>query len=288
MSVEKVIDKSKQSKQEKLIGRHPADHVFFSKCIACEDLPTISTKIHRKLTELDKHKIICNIDLIIDYIIRHHLSYDDIERKRKILKGMGLERCSEKDWNLPSSDKTQKANFAEILLSEYLTSCSNLPLLVYRLRYNPNIDQSMKGDDVLLIEVNDFKKIIIGEAKLRTNPDKSVIEEIIKGVDNKKGLPISLSFIANIVQNENKKLAENIERLNSAISTEKINIVNVGFLLGNLNASNCIELYDDSHIDNPYNYNLLFISLGIDHPENLVTESFKLAVKTLNNQENGK
>lgn len=281
------MDKSKQSEQEKLIGRHPDKHKFFSKCIKCQDLPVTPKKIHRKLTGDDKHKIIDNLDLIIRYVIKHHLSPKDIARKRKILKEAGgFERCSEKNWNFPSSILTQKGNFAEILLSEYLKSCSNLSLLVYRLRYNPNIDQSMKGDDVLLIDTKDFKKIIIGEAKFRADPDKPAIKEIVKGVDKKKGLPISLPFVAGIIQCKNKKLAEDIERLNISISTEKINIVNVGFLLSNLDAFRCIEQYDgDLDIDN-----FLFISLGIDNPENLVTKSFELAVKKLNNQNqnNGK
>ena len=252
MSVEKIMDKSKQSEQEKLIGHHPDKHEFFSKYIKCQDLPVTPKKIHRKLTEDDEHKIIDNLDLIIEYVINHHCSPGDIKRKRKILKEVGgFERCSEKDWNFPSSILTQKGNFAEILLSEYLKSCSNLSLLVYRLRYNPNIDQSMKGDDVLLIDTKDFKKIIIGEAKFRTNPNKSVIKEIIQGVDSKKGLPISLPFIAEIIQDEDKKLAEDIERLNIEISTEKINIVNVGFLLSNPYAFRCIEQYDgDLDIDN--------------------------------------
>ncbi|MFQ6963494.1 MAG: Hachiman antiphage defense system protein HamA [Oscillospiraceae bacterium] len=45
----------------------------------------------------------------------------------------------------------------------------------YRLRYNTNPDQSMKGDDVLLFDLDsDPVRIVVGESKFRGTPDEAV------------------------------------------------------------------------------------------------------------------
>jgi len=51
-------------------------------------------------------------------------------------------------------------------LAEYLSSTTDAQLPIYRLRYNTNPDQSMKGDDVLLFDLDaEPVRIIIGESR---------------------------------------------------------------------------------------------------------------------------
>ncbi|MCL4321180.1 MAG: DUF1837 domain-containing protein [Deltaproteobacteria bacterium] len=265
------------SEQEKLIGPHPINHEFFSRLLKSEDIPATSNKRHRKLSENNNNSIEQAIDLISDWIIKHHLSDDTIARKKNVYKKNGLNKLSERILGLPDDYITKKGNFAEIILCEYLVSTSKLIPLVYRLRYNPNINQSMKGDDVLLLDTNNFKKIIIGEAKFRTIPNKPVVDEIIEGFKKHNSLPISLPFIATMLEKEgNLDLSEKIEELNFSNTIDDVNIVNAGFLLSNNDTAHIIEKHGDSD-----NKKLILISLGIPNPEDIVMKSFESAIKKL-------
>lgn len=177
----------------------------------------------------------------------------------------------------PKSEITQRGNCAEIILAEYLKSTSLLEMLVYRLRYNTNIEQSMKGDDVLLIDCADLKrKVIVGEAKFRTTPDKAVVKEITKGFGTKK-LPLSLPFLAQLMRDRgNDELADNLEDLNAEMHHSEVPIVNVGLLLSNKNASRYIELHGDCD-----NESLVLLSLSLEDPCGLVSEAFNKAVSTI-------
>ena len=67
----------------------------------------------------------------------------------------------------PINSTTRKGNLAEVVLAEVRgRGIRRESAEVYRLRYNPNVDQSMKGDDVLAFDL-DAKpvRIIVGEAR---------------------------------------------------------------------------------------------------------------------------
>ena len=65
---------------------------------------------------------------------------------------------------LPKVEVTQKGNVAEIILVEYLRETTSLSPIIHKLRYNTNVEQSMKGDDVLLLNpTNVFEKVIQSE-----------------------------------------------------------------------------------------------------------------------------
>ena len=103
------------------------------------------------------------------------------EKKKSILSKHDFKEYISKRMPFPIRNfTTQKGNLGEILLAEYLRSSSGLELLVYKLRFNPNVEQSMKGDDILLFDKSNIEnKIIMGEAKYRTTPAKSVIDDIM-------------------------------------------------------------------------------------------------------------
>ena len=59
---------------------------------------------------------------------------------------------------------------------------------VYKLKYNPNVDQAIKGDDTLMVDLfeengNEKIKIYLGESKFRTTPQKNVVEDITKSLN---------------------------------------------------------------------------------------------------------
>lgn len=54
----------------------------------------------------------------------------------------------------PANPNTRKGNVAEVVLAEYLVANEGISVPIYRLRYNPNVDQSMKGDDALAFDLD--------------------------------------------------------------------------------------------------------------------------------------
>ncbi|WP_203246558.1 Hachiman antiphage defense system protein HamA [Sporosarcina beigongshangi] len=151
-----------------LIGEHPK-RTIFAEWLSSEDLPSFNNKVHRKLLEVPgmrEHAV----EQISDWIIKHHVADATINRlkrnRERILKKHGLDEYLNQQQFLPVAEKTMRGNGAEIVLAEYLQASSNLQVLVYKLRYNPNVNQSMKGDDVLLLnKENPSHKIIVGESK---------------------------------------------------------------------------------------------------------------------------
>lgn len=263
------------SKHSKLIGEHPKSGLFFNWCTH-KDLFKESNEMHRKLVEKDVDEIDL-IDHLADWIIEHHASPDKIERfkiKKAILKKHNFKQYIEKRMPFPVKNKnTQKGNLGEIILAEYLTSSSKLNLLIYKLRFNPNIEQSMKGDDVLLFNKKNIpNKIIVGESKFRKTPDSESIEDITYSLSEDK-LPISLTFISDRLFEQGEKiLSEQIDDLISKTHKGKIPIVYAGFLISSSTTYKQVAKHLKSS-----NKNLVFISLNLKKPEDLIKKSFRKA-----------
>lgn len=261
-----------------LIGKHPKSEIFFDWC-KCEDTVT-TTKKHRNLKDLgiDRSTL---IEKISNWIINHHAPLKQIKRfkkKKSILNKHDFKEYVTKRMPFPIKNfATQKGNLGEILLAEYLKSSSGLELLVYKLRFNPNVEQSMKGDDILLFDKNNIEnKIIMGEAKYRTKPDKLVIDDIMHAL-SKDHLPISLSFVRDRLDELNKEeVSEQVDKLISDIYKKSIPIVYVGFLHSNHNVGNQVEKHLNSD-----NENLVFISYGERNPEKLIKKSFEKAIEKI-------
>ena len=152
------MSNNKLSPQEQLIGKHPSKSNIFGTWLNCEDLPCKKTYKHRKLIE-NKGTRSKAIDALSILVVTHHKSDKSIRLIRKaILEKRGLIKTAKNRKFLPSNNSTRKGNLTEIILAEYLSATSGYSLLVYRLRYNNNIDQSLKGDDVLLFDLSNKKK----------------------------------------------------------------------------------------------------------------------------------
>jgi hypothetical protein len=232
-------------------------------------------KIHRQLKE-NTEKRALGVSKLSQWIINHHIDDDKVtrlEEKKKILSKHAFNEVLKAQQLIPIVDKTKKGNATEILLAEYLQCTSGLELLLYRLRYNPNVNQSMKGDDVLLFNKQDlYKKIILGEAKYRSQPDKSVVEEISK--DFGKGLtkPLSVTYVASMLSLAgDKETSAKLEDLNIELIKDNVPIVNVGLILSNHNTYKHVERNLRSS-----NQEFIMLSLSIQEPSKFINDSYKL------------
>lgn len=274
-----MANNNNKTKQSQLIGEHPTSGVFFD-WFEFEDTPATDEKKHRKLT----NKGVANgtlVDYLSNCILRHHaspLQLARIERKKKILEKHNFTEYM--DGKIPFPIKlatTQKGNLGEIILGEYLSESTGLELLVYKLHYNPNVEQSMKGDDILLFEKDDIQnKVIMGEAKFRTTKSKQALDDIVSSLST-KNLPISLTFVCNRLEEMGEiKLADEVDSLISNIYKSKTRITYVGFYHSDINVYKTVEKHLKSE-----NENLVVISYGEDNPAQLVKDSFAKALKMI-------
>ena len=175
------------------------------------------------------------------------------------------------------SATTQKGNLGEIILGEYLSASTDLELLVYKLHYNPNVEQSMKGDDILLFDKNNIQsKVIMGEAKFRATKSKQALDDIVSSLST-KNLPISLTFICDRLEEMGEvDLADEFDNLISNLHQSKTPITYVGFYHSDINVCETIEKHLKSE-----NKNLVLISYGENNPAQLVKDSFDESLKKI-------
>lgn len=143
--------------QDKMIGKHPSDGLFFD-WVECQDTECTDIKRHRYLSEKGEKRQAA-IETVARWLVTYHLSRGKrmaICKKQKILDKYDFEEYAKSLQVFPNTDKTKKGNLGEVILTEYLSQVSGINVLIFKLHYNPNVDQSMKGDDVLLV---DEKKI---------------------------------------------------------------------------------------------------------------------------------
>jgi hypothetical protein len=270
--------------QDDIIGEHPEDPNIFNKWFTATDHPPKADICHRALTgrvDADDPEV---IEWLARKIIEHHYSPALISRLKSRYKTLGFPKFAEMHNQLPESDTTRKGNATEIILIEYLENClDNEQIKAFRLRYNPNVDQAMKGDDALLVEVieddrgNNDLKVILGEAKFRGTPSSAVLDEI-KGALGKDKVPLSYSFlIQRLAENEDtEELADLLENFLIEEIKAKGNLRYAGLLLSTTAAGGFVERH--FKMDNPA---MVIISAGIDQPGQLITNAFEKALEIL-------
>ena len=256
----------------KILKQHPDNTNPFGISLAFTDCMTESSVDHRALEENGQSKAL--LRYMEDALRDHHISPETLQRHMDLIKSLRIKNLPLPHSPYPQNLKTQKGNFAEVLLAEYLSATTDTQLPIYRLRYNPNPDQSMKGDDVLLFDIDsDPVRIIVGEAKFRGVPSKAAVQEIIDGLvrSNKAGLPVSLMFVAERLFQENKPdWGEKVQNCAVLFAQGKLHIDYVGFLMSNHNAKNHINKHTANGL-----HNLLMISLGMHDPETIVKKAFE-------------
>jgi hypothetical protein len=256
-----------------IIGVHPNSAHPYGESLSAANKTTDTGVPHRALTGNGKRQAFMNYTL--NALKFHHKSPEALERIRKTIaalriNGVDTSRLSP----YPKNKKTQRGNYAEIVLAEYLEASTTVSLPIYRLRYNPNPDQSMKGDDVLMFDLDSKPiRVIIGESKFRKTPDKAAVEEIVEGLtrSNTGVIPASLTFVADRLFNEGRgDLGQRVLDCAELFMSDRLDVSYVGFLMSNTNAGANIDRSTESGL-----HNLLMISLGVDSPEVLVDDAFQ-------------
>lgn len=261
--------------QDKMVGKHPSNGIFFD-CVECHDTECTDQKRHRYLSEKGENRQEA-IETVANWLVTYHLSKSRkmaLCKKQKILAKYDFQEYAKSLHVFPKADKTKKGNLGEIILTEYLSQVSGIKVLIFKLHYNPNVDQSMKGDDVLLV---DEKKILLGESKFRSTPSKEAVEEASQLMNNKLALPMSLGFIADrLFEQDQIELAEKILDIQYKMSRTNFDIKNIGFLLSTKLVKDHVERNMNSD-----NKDFLFISLGIDNPVEFMELAFTRANELL-------
>ncbi|MDR0839991.1 MAG: DUF1837 domain-containing protein [Christensenellaceae bacterium] len=254
-----------------IINNHPTGEHPFSISLQSNDESTESGIAHRALAGNGNDDVL--IEHMSSVLQEHHVSPDALRRHRELVDSLRIANLPPSRSLYPHNSTTQKGNFAEIFLAEYLDSTTESQLPIYRLRYNTNPEQSMKGDDVLLFDLDsDPVRIIVGESKFRGAPNKQAVIEIVDGLvqSNQAGLPVSLMFVAERLFQENKpELGVKVQECAVLFATNRLHIDYVGLLMGNHNARNPVNKHTPNRL-----HNLLMISLGMQNPETVVEQSF--------------
>jgi hypothetical protein len=259
---------------EEILGEHPEPDRFGSHTEA-EDTSTNSNVPHRVLIQNPDSRD-DTIKQVREALIRHHVSELMLERdrrRREALLQLGYPISDNVIHRFPRSDKTQKGNFGEVFLAEYVTATAGAELPIYRLRYNPNVEQAMKGDDILAFDFRPERiRILVGESKFRSTPSKASVEEVVTGLirSHQAGLPASLQFVADrLFEAGDIELAQRVENCSLLIVQGRLDLLYVGLLVSNKNVKSSVDRYTQDNLRN-----LVMISLGMDEPGVFVSDCF--------------
>lgn len=259
-------------KQIELIGNHPGDDDPMGRWLASDDKPITKTKCHRELTEKVNDEEL--IEWMAQKLVEHHYTDFQLERLKKRYEELGFKKYAEQNRKLPATDRVKKGNGTEVLLVEYIQCSIGRKLThAFKLRYNPNVDQSMKGDDTLLVDLNtdgdnEKLRIFLGESKFRKTPDKVALNDIENSLAKDK-VPLSFTFLIEMVSKDNQELASKLDDYVVQDVKDKGDLIYTGFLLSNNKTSKFVE--DNLEIDNPH---FIMISVGLENPEKFIVEAF--------------
>lgn len=187
------------SLHKQLIGSHPITPYIFERWLNCTDIEPTDERCYRSLNPKIPSTDPDLIQWLGQKLVHHHYDENRIQKLKQKFTELGFPEYAEQHRKLPRADK-QKGNATEILLIEYIESCQNKALIkAYKLRYNPNVDQAIKGDDMLLVDIltnqqgSEEVKLYLGEAKFRKTPTKTIVDTISEALGKEK-LPLSYSF----------------------------------------------------------------------------------------------
>jgi hypothetical protein len=271
------------TKQINLIGNHPnIDHPLGA-WLNSNDIPITATKCHRELTKKNEVEDEALILWMANKLIDHHYTSLRLDKLKEKYKELGFEKYANQHRKLPNDLNVKKGNATEIILIEYIQSTLNKGLThAFKLRYNSNVDQAMKGDDTLLVDLFEEKgekalKIYLGESKFRKTPDKKSVTDISDALEKEK-MPLSFSYLIEELFKTDENLASELEEFFVQDIKDKGDLIYTGLLLSNTDASKRVEA--NLNNDNP---NLVFISIGIRNPENFIDLVFEKANEIIAN-----
>jgi hypothetical protein len=263
-----------QRQAQDVIGGHPKEGSVFSDCFDATDCHTAARVPHRVLSRTSDENVL--IEPLRKMVVKHHASDAKLKRAaaiREILTKRGRHATVKGLRLFPTNANTRKGNFAESLLSEYVGATGKAKTLVYRLRHNPNVDQSMKGDDLLAFHFDKTSTgIVVGEAKFRAHADKTVVVAICEALERSRqgGLPMSLQFVADrLFEAGDATLGKKVLECAVRFVDKKLVVDYAGLLLTDKDGSS----YVDKHAP-AVSFRCALISMTMPEPEHLVDSCF--------------
>lgn len=271
------------AKQDTLIGTHPISPDIFGEWLNGLNHPDSATQCHRSLSEIDAQDENKLLDWLSNEIIKYHYDEDRIGKLKARYNSLGFEEYAEQYRMIPNNEDTRKGNMAEIIMCEYVISSTQKQLIkTFRFRFSTNVDQSMKGDDMLMVDYNEDEddiEVYLGEAKFRQEPTPKSVRDIANSL-SKDTKPLSFTFLVDRLREQpaTKALADRLDKF--IIETVKRNgkLTYTGFLFSNEDTSEKVQANLDS--DNP---RLVFISLGVNDPSDFMQKVFALVEQKIAN-----
>jgi hypothetical protein len=126
----------------------------------------------------------------------------------------------------PTSTKIRRGHLAEILACEFTRDRLGFDIPVHRLRYNPNPDQSMKGDDILGFRFatvqHESHNVLVGEAKYRSQYSSEVVLEAYEALCRGfRPFPASVEFAATLLHMKgNRDKANQVRQVKNLLAVE--------------------------------------------------------------------
>lgn len=266
-----MVGASRSIEAAKILGGHPAPPHPLSRILAAKDGKTQTKVAHRALTEKEGKRASA-VKWIREMLARHHASPEALKlskQHREAMKRLGFEAQQERLRRFPTNPSTRKGNLAEVVLAEYVVAASGVTLPVYRLRYNPNVDQSMKGDDVLAFDLDaNPVRVIVGEAKFRAASSAAAVSEIVDGLlrSQKGGVPASLPFVADrLIEAGQADLGVRVLQCAKLFALGTLRLDYVGMLLSDRQSPDRVDAATPDSLRR-----LVMISLGIEDPDSLI------------------
>jgi hypothetical protein len=259
-----------------MLGDHPRSPHPLGDVLAAKEGMTSSNVPHRSLSEQDgkRHAAIAYIRQVLT---NHHVNPEALARTRahhEAMERLGFAGEQARLRRFPTNPSTQKGNLAEVVLAEYVVAASGAELPVYRLRYNPNVNQSMKGDDVLAFDFGHTPvRVIVGEAKFRGVSANAAVVEIVEALvrSHKSGVPVSLQFVADrLFEAGNVELGGRVLECAVLFALDTLDLVYVGLLLSDQRSSERVDGATPTTLRR-----LAMISLGVEDPDSLATECYR-------------
>lgn len=233
-----------EKKIEELIGKHSKKAPFFGDWLISTDISE-GQKSYRKLIENEEVIFQSIIDKLAEWLVEHLVSDSKVlllrERKKEIYHKYSFENHLEAQNLIPNEGFVRQGNFGEITFIEYLKSLNKYDFLVYKLVYNPNVSQSMKGDDILMFDKDNLRKILLGEVKYRGKTTIQTLEEILGSFGGTRKLPSSISFIMEVLFETDADLAKELSLIQTEIFNGENSIINAGLLLSEKKAYEVVD-----------------------------------------------
>ena len=259
-----------------IIGAHPKPPDPFGVTVDAKDGTTINKVPHRQLTEQEDQRVVL-VGHLRALLAKHHISPEAMQRSadlREAMQRLGLNTQQTQLGRYPASVSTQKGNLAEIVLAEYVVATGGVVLPIYRLRYNPNVNQSMKGDDVLAFDLDEKPvRIIVGEAKFRASSSTAAVTKIVAELlrSHLGGIPVSLQFVADrLFESGQADLGSRVMDCARLFALGELRLDYVGLLLSDTQAGARVHTATPSSLRR-----LAMISLGVQDPNSLVEACYK-------------